>query len=283
MIERRVVITGMGAVTPIGNTVAQFWKGMLEGQSGAAMITRFDTANHTTKFACEVKNFQTESIIEPKELRRIDLYAQFAMVAAEEAVKDSGLQFDQENPERIGVLIGSGIGGIRSFEDEHTKLMENGPRRVSPFFIPLMIVDIAAGHISIKYNLKGPNYAVVSACASASHAIGDAFRIIQRGDADVMVTGGSEAAICPMGVAGFNSMKAISDRNDDPKRASRPFDKNRDGFVMGEGGGVVILEDLEHAKKEEPEYMPKCGGSVLPPMPIILPLRLPVGRARFVP
>ena len=249
MERRRVVITGMGAVTPLGNSVTDFWKAMLEGRSAAGPITKFDATNHTTKFACETKNLPTENIIEPKELKRIDEYAQFALVAAHEAIRDSGLDFEREDRDRIGVLVGSGIGGIRSFEEEHTKLMQGGPRRVSPFFIPLMIIDIASGHISIKYNLKGPNYAVVSACASASHAIGDAFRIIQRGDAEVMITGGAEAAICPISIAGFNSMKALSTRNDDPQRASRPFEKNRDGFVMGDGGGIVILEELEHARK----------------------------------
>jgi 3-oxoacyl-[acyl-carrier-protein] synthase II len=245
----RVVITGMGAVTPLGNSVADFWKAMLEGRSAAANISKFDAINHTTKFACEVKNLSTENIIEPKELKRIDEYAQFALVAAHEAVQDSGLEFEKENRERIGVLVGSGIGGIKSFEEEHRKLLEGGPRRISPFFIPLIIIDIASGHISIKYNLQGPNYSVVSACATASHAIGDAFKIIQRGDADIMICGGAEAAICPMSIAGFNSIKAISTRNDDPQKASRPFDRKRDGFVMGEGGGIVILEELEHARK----------------------------------
>jgi 3-oxoacyl-[acyl-carrier-protein] synthase II len=249
MERRRVVITGMGAVTPLGNSVNDLWKAMLVGRSAAGPITKFDATNHTTKFACETKNLPTENIIEPKELKRIDEYAQFALVAAHEAIRDSGLEFEREDRERIGVLVGSGIGGIRSFEEEHRRLLEGGPRRVSPFFIPLMIIDIASGHISIKYNLKGPNYAVVSACASASHAIGDAFSIIQRGDAEVMITGGAESAICPMSIAGFNSMKAISTRNDDPPRASRPFEKNRDGFVMGDGGGIIILEELEHARK----------------------------------
>jgi 3-oxoacyl-[acyl-carrier-protein] synthase II len=250
MDNKRVVITGLGAVTPLGNSVQEFWDGMLAGKSGAEMITRFDAGQYATKFACEVKNFNPpENVISPKESKRLDLFTQFAIVAAEEAIRDSGLNVEKANKERIGVIFGSGIGGIQSFEEEHTKYMEGGPRRVSPFFIPQMIIDIAAGHISIKYGFKGPNYASVSACATASHNIGNAFKTIQRGDADLMVTGGSEAAICPMGVAGFNSMKAISTRNDDPKHASRPFDKNRDGFVMGEGAGIVILEELEHAKK----------------------------------
>jgi 3-oxoacyl-[acyl-carrier-protein] synthase II len=249
MVERRVVITGMGVISPIGNSVDEFWDGIINSKSGADYITKFDTADHATKFACEIKNFSTEDIIEPKDLKRLDEYCQYSLVAAEEALRNSGVDFEKEDTERIGVLIGSGIGGIKSFEDEHQKLINDGPRRISPFFIPLMIIDIASGHISIKYNLKGPNYGVVSACATASHAIGDAFKIIQRDDADMMVTGGAEAAICPMGVGGFNAMKAISIRNDEPKRASRPFEKNRDGFVMGEGAGVLILEELEHAKK----------------------------------
>ena len=250
MDNKRVVITGLGAVTPLGNSVPEFWDGMMAGKSGAEMITRFDAGQYATKFACEVKNLTPpENVISPKESKRLDLFTQFAIVAAEEAIRDSGLEIDKINRDRVGVIFGSGIGGIQSFEEEHTKYMEGGPRRVSPFFIPQMIIDIAAGHISIKYGFKGPNYASVSACATASHNIGNAFKTIQRGDADLMVTGGSEAAICPMGVAGFNSMKAISTRNDDPKHASRPFDKNRDGFVMGEGAGIVILEELEHAKK----------------------------------
>ena len=250
MDNKRVVITGLGAVTPLGNSVQEFWDGMLAGKSGAEMITRFNAEQYATKFACEVKNLTPpENVISPKESKRLDLFTQFAIVAAEEAIRDSGLEIDKINRDRVGVIFGSGIGGIQSFEEEHTKYMEGGPRRVSPFFIPQMIIDIAAGHISIKYGFKGPNYASVSACATASHNIGNAFKTIQRGDADLMVTGGSEAAICPMGVAGFNSMKAISTRNHDPKHASRPFDKNRDGFVMGEGAGIVILEELEHAKK----------------------------------
>ena len=250
MDKKRVVITGMGAVTPIGNSVKEFWGGMMAGKSGADMIKKFDATQYATKFACEVKDFcPAEDVISPKELKRIDLFAQFAIVAAEEAIRDSGLDFEKVNRERAGVIIGSGIGGIMSFEEEHKKYLNGGPRRVSPFFIPQMIIDIASGHVSIKYGLKGPNYASVSACATASHNIGNAFKTIQRGDADLMISGGSEAAICPMGVAGFNAMKAISTRNDDPQKASRPFDKNRDGFVMGEGAGIVVLEELEHAKK----------------------------------
>ncbi|UCF63713.1 MAG: beta-ketoacyl-ACP synthase II [bacterium] len=249
MEKRRVVITGMGVLSPIGNSIKEFWGGILSGKSGAGPITKFDTTAHTTKFACEVKNFSTENILEPKEASRLDEFSQYAIVTAYEAINDSGIDFEKEDRERIGVLIGSGIGGFKSFEDSHRKFLEGGPRRLSPFFIPQMIIDIASGHVSIRYGLKGPNYGVVSACATASHSIGDAFKIIQRGDAEVMITGGSEAAITPMGVAGFNSMKALSTRNDTPQTASRPFDKTRDGFVMGEGAGIVVLEELEHAKK----------------------------------
>jgi 3-oxoacyl-[acyl-carrier-protein] synthase II len=249
MEKRRVVITGMGAITPIGNSVKEFWQGVLAGKSGADGITKFDVSQHTTKFACEVKNFSYGNILEPKEANRIDEFSRYAIVAAYEAINDSGIDFEQEDKERIGVLVGSGIGGFKSFEDSHKKFLEGGPRRLSPFFIPQMIIDIASGHISIRYGLKGPNYGVVSACATASHSIGDAFKIIQRGDAEVMISGGSEAAITPMAVAGFNSMRALSIRNDTPQSASRPFDKTRDGFVMGEGSGILILEELEHAKK----------------------------------
>ena len=249
MEKRRVVITGMGVLSPIGNSIKEFWEGILSGKSGADGITKFDVTAHTTKFACEVKNFSTENILEPKEASRLDEFCQYALVAAHQAVTDSGIDFEKEDRERIGVVVGSGIGGFKSFEDMHKRFLEGGPRRLSPFFIPQMIIDIASGHISIRYGLKGPNYGVVSACATASHSIGDAFKIIQRGDADVMITGGSEAAITPMGVAGFNAMKALSTRNESPQTASRPFDKTRDGFVMGEGAGILVLEELEHAKK----------------------------------
>ena len=247
--QRRVVITGMGAVTAIGNSKKEYWEGLLEGRNGAENITRFDASKHATKFGAEVKNFSPENVIDHRETRRMDLYTQFAMVAAHEAIEDSGLDLDKIDLDMAGVVVGSGIGGILSFEVEHGKFMEKGPRRISPYFVPQMISDIASGHISIRYNLKGPNYGTVSACATGSHAIGDAARLIKYGDADVMVTGGSEAAITPMGVGGFCSMKALSSRNDDPKHASRPFDKERDGFVIGEGAGILILEELEHARQ----------------------------------
>ncbi len=247
MAKRRVVITGMGAITPLGDTAPQTWEAMLAGKSGVDKITIFDTEAFTTKIAAEVKNFDPTKYFDRKEARKLDRYTQFAMVAATEAVDDSGLQFEKEDRDRIGVIVGSGIGGMLSFEEEHTKLITKGPRRVSPFFIPQIIGDIAAGYISMKYNLKGPNYGTVSACATAGHALGSALRAIQYGDADIMVAGGAEASVCPMGVAGFNSLKAISTRNEEPQRASRPFDAQRDGFVMGEGAGVLILEELEHA------------------------------------
>ncbi len=247
MAKRRVVITGMGAITPLGNTAPETWESMLAGKSGVDKITLFDTEAFTTKIAAEVKNFDPNDHFDRKAARKLDRYTQFALVAATEAVQDSGLRFEEEDRDRIGVIIGSGIGGMYSFEEEHTKLITKGPRRVSPFFIPQMIGDIAAGYVSMKYNLKGPNYGTVSACATAGHALGSAFRAIQYGDADIMVAGGAEASVSPMGVAGFNSMKAISTRNDEPTRASRPFDAERDGFVMGEGSGILILEELEHA------------------------------------
>lgn len=221
----------------------------MEGRNGVGAITRFDASAHSTSFGAEVKDFSVEGILDVRESRRMDLYTQYAMVAAHEAMQDSGLDLEKIDPDMAGVVVGSGIGGLMSFEVEHEKYMNKGARRVSPYFVPQMISDIAAGQISIRYGLKGPNYATVSACATASHAIGDAARLIKYGDADIMITGGSEAPITPMGLAGFCSMKALSTRNDDPLHASRPFDKERDGFVIGEGAGIVVLEELEHAKK----------------------------------
>lgn len=258
--KRRVVITGLGLMSPLGNNVQDTWEALLNGKSGAAPITLFDTSEYETKFACEVKNYDPLEHFDRKELRRLDRYSQFAILAAEEALKDSGLELDKEDRDRIGVIVGSGIGGMLSFEDEHTKLVTRGPKRVSPFFIPLLIIDIAAGHISIKHNLKGPNFATVSACATAGHSIGTAMRTIQYGDADVMICGGAEAAIVPSGIAGFNAMKAISTRNDEPEKASRPFDAKRDGFVMGEGGGILILEELEHAKARGAKIYAELAG-----------------------
>lgn len=245
----RVVVTGIGAVTPIGNTVEEMWKALLEGTSGADYITRFDTTHYETKFACEVKNFDPLLYLNRKEVQRMDLFTQFAIAAATQALNDSGLNLEKLNKERVGVVFGSGIGGMWTYHRQQELVYENEgrPDRISPFFIPMMISDIAAGHIAIRWGFKGPNYATTSACATSSHSLANALMLIQRGDSDVMVVGGSEAAICPMGVGGFNAMKALSTRNDDPKTASRPFDLDRDGFVMGEGAGVLIIETLEHA------------------------------------
>ena len=245
--RRRVVITGMGTMNAIGLDTEKFWSGLMNGKSGVVPITKFDTEKFTTKIAAEIQDYVAEDHFDKKDVRKIDSYAQYALVTAREAISKSGLNFDNEDCSRVGVIVGSGIGGMLSFESEMTKLITQGPRRVSPYFIPQMISDIAAGHISMEYGLKGPNYATVSACATSGHSIGAATMAIQRGDSDIMVAGGSEAAITPMGIAGFNSMKALSTRNDDPATASRPFDLNRDGFVMGEGAGIVILEELEHA------------------------------------
>jgi 3-oxoacyl-[acyl-carrier-protein] synthase II len=245
---KRVVVTGLGAITPIGNSVDELWNNLINGVSGAGPITRFDTTNFKTKFACEVKNFNSADYFDRKEVRKLDLFAQYALVAAEQAVKDSGLNLETLDKDMAGVIWGAGIGGIITFLNEARNFAEgNGVPRFSPYFIPKMISDIAAGHISIKYGFMGPNYGTVSACASSSHAIANAFNLIRLGTADVFITGGSEAAINEAGVGGFNSMQAISTRNDDPGTASRPFDKDRDGFVIGEGGGALILEEYEHA------------------------------------
>ena len=248
MTERRVVITGLGALTPIGNSVGEYWEGLKAGRSGAAPITRFDASAFSTRFACEVKGFQPEQFIDQRELRHIDRFAQFGIVAAVEALADSSLQVTPENAERVGVLIGSGIGGIGTWEEQHKVFLARGPSRISPYFVPMEICNMAAGHVSIRLGAKGPNSAVVTACATGTHAIGDAMHIIRRGDADVMFAGGTEAAITPMGVGGFCAVRALSQRNDEPERASRPFDKERDGFVIGEGAGVVVLEALARAR-----------------------------------
>ena len=246
--HRRVVITGMGVVTPIGLTLDEFWKNSVAGKGGVAKITYFDTAQYDTKIAAEVKGFDPLNFIEKKTANRMDLFTQFAMAAAEMAVKHSCLNLEQENHDRIGVVVGSGIGGMWTWHRQMQTMYETGgPHRISPFFVPMMIADIAAGHISIRFQAKGPNFATTSACATSGHATADAFMLIQRGNADVMFAGGSEAAICPMGVGGFNAMKALSTRNDEPEKACRPFDAKRDGFVMGEGGGILVLEELEHA------------------------------------
>ncbi|MCH9007440.1 beta-ketoacyl-ACP synthase II [candidate division KSB1 bacterium] len=244
---KRVVVTGMGVISPLGHGLREFWQNLLAGKSGIGPITRFDTTDFATKFAGEVKDFEVEDFMDRKEARRMDIFTHYAIAAAETAVQHSGIDFANEAKDRIGVITASGIGGMTTFEQQCRKLFDRGPRRISPFFIPMMIADIAPGYISIRYGLRGPNFSTVSACASASHAIGEAFRTIQRGDADVMICGGAEAVITPMGVGGFNAMKALSTRNDEPQKASRPFDTDRDGFVMGEGAGMIILESIEHA------------------------------------
>ncbi len=246
--RRRVVVTGLGAVTPVGNDVASTWRALLEGRSGAGPITKFDAEKFDVRFACEVKGFDASLYMERKEAKRADMYTQYAVACATQAMQDAGLAEGGYVPERTGVIIGSGIGGLKSFEEQHDVYRERGPSKISAFFIPMFISDIAAGIVSMRFNAKGPNYATTSACATSAHAIGDAFRTIQYGDADVMITGGSEATVTPMAIGGFTNMKALSERNDSPETASRPFDATRDGFVMGEGGGVVVLEELEHAR-----------------------------------
>ena len=249
MNKRRVVVTGLGAITPLGKNIQEYWEGLKNGKSGAAPITLFDATNFKTQFACEVKDFEPKDYFPPKTARRMDRFTQFAMIAADEVVQDSKLDLEKENLDRIGVIWGAGIGGLKTFQNEVTSFNEgNGIPRFSPFFIPMMIADIAAGHISIKYGIRGPNFATVSACASSSNAIIDALNYIRFGYADAMLTGGSEATIFEAGVGGFNSMQALSTRNDNPATASRPFDKDRDGFVIGEGAGALILEEYEHAK-----------------------------------
>ncbi len=247
--KRRVVVTGLGAVSPIGNSLEEFWSNLIAGKSGAAPITYFDTTYFDTKFACEIKGFDPLNFMDRKLAQRVDLFTQFAIAASGMAIKDSGLDLSKIRPEKAGVVFGSGIGGMWTYDKEQRKLYDkNGdPDRISPFFIPMLISDIAAGRISMINGLKGPNYATVSACATSAHSITDSVMLIQRGNADLMVTGGSEAVICPMGVGGFNAMKAISTRNDAPEKASRPFSKDRDGFVMGEGGASLVLEELGHA------------------------------------
>jgi len=246
---KRVVVTGIGALTPIGNSAQEFWAGLISGKNGVGPITKFDPAAFTTKFACEVKNFDALTYIDKKELRRMDPFTHYSLSTAAMAIEDSKLDLSKINLERAGVIYGSGIGGMVTWEEEHTAYMNGGAKRVSPFFVPKMIADIAAGQISIKYGLKGPNYATTSACATSSHAIADAFILIQRGSAEIMVTGGAEAAITPMSIAGFNAARALSTWNDRMMEASRPFDKDRNGFVMGEGSGTIVLEELEHALK----------------------------------
>ena len=247
--KRRVVITGLGLLSPVGNDVATTWRALLDGANGVGPITQFDTTNFPVKFGCELKGFDPLQYMDRKEVKRNDVFTQMALAASVQAMADAGFSEGGYDPENTGVIIGSGIGGLKVFEAQHDVYRERGPGKISAFFIPMFIPDMAAGIVSIRFNAKGPNYATVSACATSAHAIGDAYRTIQYGDADVMITGGSEAAITPMAIGGFANMQALSENNEDYQHASRPFDKNRDGFVMGEGAGIVILEELEHAKR----------------------------------
>ncbi|MBT1705484.1 beta-ketoacyl-ACP synthase II [Chryseosolibacter indicus] len=264
MTLKRVVVTGLGALTPIGNTFPEFWDGLKNGKSGAAPITRFDASKYKTKFACEVKNFDVGNYMDRKEARKMDPFTQYAMVAVDEAIKDSNLPLTDLNPNRVGVIWGSGIGGLLTFQEEVKSYAKgDGTPRFNPFFIPKMIPDLSAGHISIKYGFRGPNYVTVSACASSTNALYDAFTFLRLGKADIIISGGSEAAVCEAGVGGFNALKALSERNDSPESASRPYDKDRDGFVLGEGAGALVLEEYEHAKRRGAKiYAEILGGGM---------------------
>ena len=246
--QRRVVITGLGCVSPIGNTVAAAWDALIAGTSGIATITRFDASAFSTRFAGEVKGFQIDEYIPAKEARHMDTFIHYGMAAGMQAMRDSGIEVTEANADRIGVIVGSGIGGLPLIEDTHAELTNRGPRRISPFFVPASIINMISGHLSIKYGLKGPNLAIVTACTTGLHCIGAAGRMIEYGDADVMIAGGAESTISPLGLGGFASARALSSRNDDPATASRPWDRDRDGFVLGEGAGVMVLEEYEHAK-----------------------------------
>ncbi|NUQ91949.1 MAG: beta-ketoacyl-ACP synthase II [Gemmatimonadaceae bacterium] len=259
--QRRVVVTGLGVVSPIGNDVATTWQSLLEGRSGGAPITKFDASNFPVRFACELKGFDPLQFMERKEAKRADPYAQYAIAASVQAMRDAGLENGGDaDPFRVGVIVGSGIGGLSSFEEQHDVYRERGPGKISPFFIPMFIADIASGLVSMRFGAKGPNYATVSACSTSAHAIGDAFRLIKYGDADVIITGGAEATVTPMAIGGFANMGALSTRNDSPQTASRPFDATRDGFVMGEGAAIVILEELEHARRRGARIYAEIAG-----------------------
>ncbi|WP_072873829.1 beta-ketoacyl-ACP synthase II [Alicyclobacillus tolerans] len=258
--QKRVVVTGLGAVTPVGSTVESFWQNLLAGKSGIGLIDRFDVSEYPVRIAGQVKGFQAEDYIEKKEIRRFDMYAQFAVGAAVQALRQSGLQITEENAARVGVYIGSGIGGLQTMLENYNVLRDRGPKRVSPFLVPMMMINSASGQISIMFGAKGPNLAPVSACATGTHAVGDAYKIIARGAADAMICGGAEATICDLALAGFANMKALSTRNDSPEQASRPFDAHRDGFVMGEGAGVLVLESLESAKARGAKILAEVVG-----------------------
>jgi 3-oxoacyl-[acyl-carrier-protein] synthase II len=258
--KKRVVVTGVGLVTALGTGTEETWKGLCEGRSGVAPISRFDTAQFSTRIAAEVKDFDPLKWFDKKDLKKMDFFIHYAVAAADFAMQQSGLIIDPEWAERAGVFIGSGIGGFTVIEREHKALLEGGPRKISPFFIPSSIINLAAGQVSIRFGARGPNSAPCTACSSGAHAVGDAFRVVSRGDADVMICGGSEAAITPMGVGGFAAMRALSTRNEEPTRASRPFDKERDGFVVGEGAGVLVIEELEFAKKRGAKIIAELVG-----------------------
>jgi 3-oxoacyl-[acyl-carrier-protein] synthase II len=260
MERKRVVVTGLGALTPIGLSADDLWRNCLAGKSGIDLIASFDTANFSVKIAGELKGFNPEDHIDKVEARKMDRFVQLAVVASGAAIKDSGLDLAAEDRTRIGVLVGSGVGGIQTLEAQHTNLMTKGPSRVSPFFVPMMIVDMASGIVSMRHGLKGPNFATVSACSSGAHAIGEALRMLEIGTAEVMIAGGAEGAVSPMTVAGFASMKALSRRNQEPARASRPFDRDRDGFVLGEGAGILVMETLDHARARGARIYAEIGG-----------------------
>ena len=260
MQESRVVVTGLGAVTPIGNNVKEFWNSLISGKGGITKITKFDASGYTSQIAGEVKNFDPTNVIDSKEIKHMDGFVQYALVSCDEAFNNANLDLNKEDLNRIGCILGSGIGGLWVIEKQHQVLLDKGPRRVSPFLIPMLIVNMAPAQIAINYHIKGPNYSVVTACGSSNHAIGGAYRSIQRGEAEVMITGGTESCITPLGLAGFCSLKALSTRNDAPHKASRPFDRERDGFIMAEGAGIIILESLEHAKKRDAQILAEVIG-----------------------
>jgi len=263
--KRRVVITGLGAVTPLGNNVREFWQGLCAGKSGIGAITKFETRDLPVKIAGEVKGFDPLNYIDKKEVKKIDTFIQYALAASEMALQDAGLvhadgSVSLPDKDRAGVIVGSQAGGLPAIEEEHKLLLEKGPKRISPFFIPSLLINLASGHISMRFGLLGPNLAVATACAAGTHAIGDAFKVIQRGDADMMIAGGTEAEVTPLAISGFNALKALSHRNDEPQKASRPFDKDREGFVIGEGCGLLVLESLEHALKRDAEIKAEIIG-----------------------
>jgi len=260
MSKKRVVITGMGVLAPNGNSISEYWDALINGKSGIDLIKSFDASDFAVKIAGELKNFKAEDHLEHREIRKLDPFSIFTLVTAQEAITAAGLMDSNLNPERVGVILGTGVGGIQTLEEQHGNLMERGPRRVSPFFVPKMIANIAAGQISIKFGYQGPNHTIISACASGTDAIGSAFRMIQYGDADVMLAGGSEASVTGLTIAGFGNMKALSRRNDDPQGASRPFDLDRDGFVLAEGSGIMILESEDHARSRGAEILAEIGG-----------------------